>query len=105
MFKRTCQVKACVHDSPERHTLLPLRHPFFIPGQRFRELYYWDSYWVVRGLLVSNMAGSAQVLPPALKASGDDTHLDSTLNLKSKQGFQDWVWRLGRQLCRTLLIC
>jgi hypothetical protein len=34
---------------------------FFIPGQRFRELYYWDSYWVVKGLLVSGMLESAKV--------------------------------------------
>jgi alpha,alpha-trehalase len=24
-------------------------------GDRFRETYYWDSYWVLRGLLVSSM--------------------------------------------------
>lgn len=32
-----------------------------MPGQRFRELYYWDTYWVVRGLLVSGMLKSAKV--------------------------------------------
>ena len=42
-------------------TLLPMRHYFFVPGQRFRELYYWDTYWVVRGLLVSGMLHSAKV--------------------------------------------
>jgi alpha,alpha-trehalase len=30
-----------------------------IPGGRFREYYYWDSYWIVRGLLVSNMTSTA----------------------------------------------
>ena len=34
---------------------------FFVPGQRFRELYYWDTYWVVKGLLVSSMQESAKV--------------------------------------------
>ena len=38
-----------------------MRHYFFVPGQRFRELYYWDTYWVVRGLLVSGMPQSAKV--------------------------------------------
>lgn len=32
------------------------------PGDRFLECYYWDSYWVVRGLLVSRMAPSATLL-------------------------------------------
>jgi alpha,alpha-trehalase len=50
-----------VHEQPERHTLLPLPGYFFIPGQRFRELYYWDSFWVVKGLLVSQMPDSAEV--------------------------------------------
>jgi alpha,alpha-trehalase len=33
---------------PEFHTLLPLPKPVIIPGSRFREVYYWDSYWVIR---------------------------------------------------------
>jgi alpha,alpha-trehalase len=36
---------------PDRHTLLWSDHPFVVPGQRFREAYYWDSLWVVKGLL------------------------------------------------------
>jgi hypothetical protein len=28
-------------------------------GDRFRETYYWDSYWVLRGLLVSGMTKTA----------------------------------------------
>jgi neutral trehalase len=31
-------------------------------GDRFRETYYWDSYWVLRGLLVSGMAETASGL-------------------------------------------
>lgn len=37
-----------VAQHPSQHSLLPLPGPFFIPGQRFREMYYWDSYWIVR---------------------------------------------------------
>eukprot|EP00920_Eleutheroschizon_duboscqi_P007398 GHVT01016922.1.p1 GENE.GHVT01016922.1~~GHVT01016922.1.p1 ORF type:complete len:673 (+),score=108.98 GHVT01016922.1:262-2280(+) len=40
-------------------THLPLPHPFVVPGGRFRELYYWDSYWVIRGLLLSGMTMTA----------------------------------------------
>lgn len=49
-----------VRDHPDRHTLLPLPHPVVVPGSRFREVYYWDSYWVIRGLLVSNMVDTAK---------------------------------------------
>ncbi|TMW65904.1 hypothetical protein Poli38472_003669 [Pythium oligandrum] len=31
-----------------------------VPGGRFRESYYWDSYWIVHGLLVSNMKQTAR---------------------------------------------
>lgn len=31
-----------------------------VPGGRFRESYYWDSYWIVQGLLVSNMKHTAR---------------------------------------------
>jgi len=34
-------------------TLIPLPHPSVIPGGRFRELYYWDSYFTMLGLQVS----------------------------------------------------
>lgn len=34
-------------------------HPFFVPGGRFREFYYWDTLWVVEGLLGSEMVDSA----------------------------------------------
>lgn len=37
-----------VKKHPEWHTLLPLSEPVIIPGSRFREVYYWDSYWVIR---------------------------------------------------------
>lgn len=31
-------------------SLLPLPHPYVVPGGRFRELYYWDSYFTMLGL-------------------------------------------------------
>ena len=31
-------------------TLLPLPHPYIVPGGRFREVYYWDSYFTMLGL-------------------------------------------------------
>ncbi|KAF4045741.1 Trehalase [Phytophthora infestans] len=31
-----------------------------VPGGRFRESYYWDSYWIVQGLLVSGLRQTAR---------------------------------------------
>jgi len=33
-------------------TLLPLPNPYIIPGGRFKEIYYWDSYFTMLGLQV-----------------------------------------------------
>jgi len=38
-----------------RSSLIYLHHPFVVPGGRFREVYYWDSYWTIKGLLLSEM--------------------------------------------------
>jgi alpha,alpha-trehalase len=34
-------------------SLIVLPHPFVVPGGRFREIYYWDSYFTMLGLQVS----------------------------------------------------
>ena len=34
---------------------IQLPHPFVIPGGRFREFYYWDTFWIVEGLLACGM--------------------------------------------------
>jgi alpha,alpha-trehalase len=31
-------------------SLLPLPHPYIVPGGRFREVYYWDAYFTMTGL-------------------------------------------------------
>ena len=53
------QVNESVLTQPQLHSLLPLPGITAIPGDRFRELYYWDSYWVIKGLLVSGMTETA----------------------------------------------
>ncbi|HEX4388910.1 MAG TPA: trehalase family glycosidase, partial [Steroidobacteraceae bacterium] len=35
---------------PRWSSLLPLPRPFVVPGGRFREMYYWDSYFTMLGL-------------------------------------------------------
>lgn len=38
----------------EGSSLLPLPYPYIVPGGRFNEIYYWDSYFTQLGLLCSN---------------------------------------------------
>lgn len=37
-------------DADNRSSLIPLPHPYIVPGGRFREVYYWDSYFTMLGL-------------------------------------------------------
>jgi len=36
-----------------RSSLIPLPNPYVVPGGRFREVYYWDSYFTMLGLIAS----------------------------------------------------
>ncbi len=40
-------------EPPAFSSSLPLPRPFVVPGGRFRELYYWDSYFTMLGLGLS----------------------------------------------------
>jgi alpha,alpha-trehalase len=41
-------------DKPDPHSsLLPLPYAYVVPGGRFREVYYWDSYFTMLGLIES----------------------------------------------------
>ena len=39
-----------------RSSLVPLPHGYVVPGGRFREVYYWDSYFTMLGLVESGRA-------------------------------------------------
>lgn len=39
---------------------IPLNHTFIVPGGRFRENYYWDTFWVLEGLLHSEIYSLAK---------------------------------------------
>ena len=39
--------------APRWSSLLPLPRPYVVPGGRFREIYYWDSYFTMLGLIES----------------------------------------------------
>ncbi|KAK0162248.1 hypothetical protein PV327_008600 [Microctonus hyperodae] len=54
------QMSPNVIEHPERHSFIPVENGFVVPGGRFQESYYWDSYWVVEGLLLSGMPSTAK---------------------------------------------
>ncbi|KAK9759682.1 hypothetical protein K7432_017059, partial [Basidiobolus ranarum] len=56
-------------------SLLDIKRPFVIPGGRFREIYYWDTYFVVEGLLLSELPGTAKNM------------IENFLDLIDKYGF------------------
>jgi alpha,alpha-trehalase len=47
------QLTRTTATAPPYSSLLPLPEPYVVPGGRFRELYYWDSYFTMLGLVES----------------------------------------------------
>lgn len=41
-------------------TLVPLNYPYIVPGGRFREIYYWDSFFTMLGLLADGRTEYAE---------------------------------------------
>ncbi|XP_076656775.1 trehalase [Halictus rubicundus] len=64
-----------VAENPSRHSLIYVKNGFIIPGGRFKEFYYWDSYWVIEGLLLSDMHQTAKGM------------IDNFLYMVEKYGF------------------
>ncbi|GMT33330.1 hypothetical protein PFISCL1PPCAC_24627 [Pristionchus fissidentatus] len=56
IWKNLCRrISPMVRDEPQRFSLLHVPNNFIAPGGRFREFYYWDTYWVIKGLIASGM--------------------------------------------------
>ncbi|CAH0562445.1 unnamed protein product [Brassicogethes aeneus] len=49
------KMKKHVEDNQDLYSIIWVPHPVIVPGGRFREFYYWDTYWIVQGLLLSEM--------------------------------------------------
>ena len=45
-----CELRRDPAPPVEGSSLLPLPNPYIVPGGRFREVYYWDSYFTMLGL-------------------------------------------------------
>nr|QFR37592.1 trehalase 1A [Odontopera bidentata] len=54
------RVKPIVFENPDRSSFIPVSQGFIVPGGRFTEIYYWDAYWIIEGLLISGMDGTAK---------------------------------------------
>lgn len=54
------KVSTDVRDNASLYSQIYVPNPFIVPGGRFTELYYWDSYWIVEGLLLSEMLDTAR---------------------------------------------
>jgi alpha,alpha-trehalase len=66
LIRTKCAVRiehlpAKMHISEIRkHGLLYLEYPYVVPGGQFNEMYGWDSYFIIRGLLRDNRAELAK---------------------------------------------
>uniref|UniRef100_A0AAF5D4V3 Trehalase n=1 Tax=Strongyloides stercoralis TaxID=6248 RepID=A0AAF5D4V3_STRER len=61
IWKNLCRsVKDDVNKDNEKYSLIYVPNNFIIPGGRFREFYYWDTYWIIKGLLKSGMYKTAK---------------------------------------------
>lgn len=49
------KIKDEVKASKDLYSIIWVDNPVIVPGGRFREFYYWDSYWIIQGLLLSEM--------------------------------------------------
>ena len=52
--KRISRLGDVMPDQIENQGLLYLPNPYVVPGGRFNEMYGWDSYFIIRGLLSDN---------------------------------------------------
>ncbi|EFP11662.1 CRE-TRE-1 protein [Caenorhabditis remanei] len=61
IWKDLCRkVRDDVKHRQDHYSLLYVPHPFIIPGGRFLEFYYWDTFWILKGLLFSEMYETAR---------------------------------------------
>ncbi|XP_072945752.1 trehalase-like isoform X2 [Epargyreus clarus] len=54
------KMKDDVKNNQDLYSIIYVDNPVIVPGGRFREFYYWDSYWIIKGLLLSEMRLTAR---------------------------------------------
>ncbi|CAK9805141.1 unnamed protein product [Anthophora quadrimaculata] len=58
MLGRKMKDDVRIHE--DQYSIIYVPNPVIVPGGRFREFYYWDSYWIIKGLLLSEMYVTAK---------------------------------------------
>ncbi|CAG7834101.1 unnamed protein product [Allacma fusca] len=53
-------IRQDVKTRPEMYSMIYVDNPVVVPGGRFREFYYWDQFWIVKGLLHCEMTTTVQ---------------------------------------------
>lgn len=54
-FLRLYKNRLSTQNNPDLYSTIYVKNGVIVPGGRFLEFYYWDSYWIVNGLLHSEM--------------------------------------------------
>nr|XP_016930690.1 uncharacterized protein LOC108010310 [Drosophila suzukii] len=78
------RIKDEVKENPDHYSILYTPNPFIVPSSDCREYRYWDSFWIVRGLLQCGMHQTARGM------------IDNFLSLVQQYGF---VPGCGRIYC------
>ncbi|KAI6190091.1 Trehalase [Aphelenchoides bicaudatus] len=61
VWKDLCrEINSTIKYELDKHSIIWVDNKFIIPGGRFREFYYWDTLWIIKGLLVSGMYETAK---------------------------------------------
>ncbi|XP_016969977.1 uncharacterized protein LOC108037831 [Drosophila rhopaloa] len=54
------RIKDDVKENPDQYSILYIPNPFIVPATDCREYRYWDSFWIIRGLLQCGMHQTAR---------------------------------------------
>lgn len=49
------KIKPDVHIRNDMYSMIYVNNPLIVPGGRFIEFYYWDQFWILKGLLHGEM--------------------------------------------------
>jgi alpha,alpha-trehalase len=69
------RLKRTPQQAEVNSTLIPLTHDYIVPGGRFNEIYYWDSYFTMLGLV---RAGKLELIESMVK---NFIHLQESVGL------------------------
>ncbi|KHJ81924.1 hypothetical protein OESDEN_18387 [Oesophagostomum dentatum] len=63
VWRTLCKrIDPAIENNSARYSLIYLPHIFIMPGGRFREFYYWDAYWIIKGLLACEMYNTTKAM-------------------------------------------